>query len=94
MEVLFGTNDPEHSTVAFRGVTRVYTSIAPKDDKTKYIKDERARDAGIVMTPTTNQEKNKNVKYVYIVEFFDDSEPMILPTDEFVMSFVNEKDLF
>ena len=94
MFVLFGTNNPEYSTVAFRGVTRVYTSIASKDDKTKFIKDERVRNAGIIMTPTTKPKEDENVKYVYVVEFFDDSEPMVLPTDEFVMSFVNEKDLF
>ena len=94
MFVLFGTNNPEHSTVAFRGVTRVYTSIAPKNDKTKYIKDERVRDAGIIMSPTSKPREDENVKYVYVVEFFDGSEPMVLPTDEFVMSFVNEKDLF
>lgn len=93
MFVLFGTNDPEHSTVAFRGVTRVYTSIAPKYDKTKYIKDERACNAGIIMTPTTKPREYENVKYVYVVEFFDGSEPMVLSTDEFVMSFVTEKDL-
>lgn len=94
MFVLFGTNNPEHSTVAFRGVTRVYTSIAPKNDKMKYIKDERVRDAGIIMTQTSKPREDENVKYVYVVEFFDGSEPMVLPTDEFVMSFVNEKDLF
>ena len=94
MFVLFGTNNPEHSTVAFRGVTRVYTSIAPKNDKTKYIKYERVCDAGIIMAPTSKPREDENVKYVYVVEFFDGSEPMVLPTDEFVMSFVNEKDLF
>lgn len=94
MFVLFGTSDPEHNTVAFRGVTRVYTSIAPKDDKTKYIKLDGARDGGIVMTPSSKPREDENVKYVYVIEFFDNSKPMILPTDEFVMNFVNEKDLF
>ena len=94
MFVLFGTNDPEHNTVAFRGVTRIYMSIAPKDDKTKYIKHERVRDAGIIMTPSSKQREDENVKYVYVVEFFDNSEPMVLPADEVVMNFVNEKDMF
>ena len=94
MFVLFGTTNPEHNTVAFRGVTRIYTSIAPKDDKTKYIKLEGVRDAGIVMTPSSKPKEDENVKYVYVVEFFDNAEPMVLPTDEFVMNFVNEKDLF
>ena len=38
MFVLFGTNNPKCNTIAFKGVTRIYTSIAPKGDKTKYIK--------------------------------------------------------
>ena len=38
MFVLFGTNNPKCNTIAFKGVTRIYISIAPKDNKTKYIK--------------------------------------------------------
>lgn len=94
MFVLFGTNDTEHNTVAFRGVTRVYMSIAPKDDKTKYIKHDRIRDGGIVITPLSKLREDENVKHVYVVEFFDKSEPMVLPADKFVLNFVNEKDLF
>jgi hypothetical protein len=29
-----------------------------------------------------------------VVEFFDKSEPMILPTDKFIINFINEKGLF
>ena len=56
MFVLFGTNDPKCNTVAFKGVTRIYTSIAPKGDKAKYIKIE---DIESPMTPSSNQKKTK-----------------------------------
>jgi hypothetical protein len=92
MFVLFGTE--EHNTIAFRGVERIYISIAPKDDKMKYIKHDRIRDEGIVITPLSKLREDENVKCVYVVEFFDKSEPMILPTDKFIINFINEKGLF
>ena len=90
MFVMFGTNDPEHNTVAFRGVTRIYMSIAPKDDKTKYLEYERIRDTGFIMRPPSKPREDENVKFVYVLEFFDDSEPMVFPTDKFALSVVDE----
>ena len=89
MFVLFGTNNPKCNTIAFKGVTRIYISIVPKDDKTKYIKIE---DIESPMTPSSKPKENINTKCVYVVEFFDNSEPKVLPTDEFVIDFINEKD--
>lgn len=96
MFVLFGTDNPEQNTVAFRGVERIYMSIAPKEDKSKHVKFERLRCGGIVITPLSKlrEDEDGNVKHVYVVEFFDKSEPIILPTDKFVLNFVNEKDKF
>ena len=59
MFVLFGTNNPKCNTVAFKGVTRIYTSIAPKDDKTKYIKIE---DIESPMTPSSKPKENENTR--------------------------------
>lgn len=89
MFVLFGTNNPKCNTIAFKGVTRIYTSTAPKDDKTKYIKLENIEGP---VTPSSKPKENENTKRVYVVEFFDNSEPMVLPTDEFVINLINEKD--
>ena len=89
MFVLFGTNNLKCNTIAFKGVTRIYTSIAPKNKKTKYIKLE---DIEIPATPSSKPKENENVKSVYVVEFFDNSEPIVLPTDEFVINLINEKD--
>lgn len=89
MFVLFGTNNSKCNTIAFKGVTRIYTSIAPKDNKTKYIKLEDIKSPA---TPSSKPKENENIKYVYVVEFFDNSEPTVLPTDEFVINLINEKD--
>ena len=62
MFVLFGTNNPKCNTIAFKGVTRIYISIAPKDNKTKYIKIE---DIERVMTPSSKPKENENTKCVY-----------------------------
>ena len=94
MFVLFGTDNPEQNTVAFRGVERIYMTIASKEDKTKYVKYDRIRGSGIVITPLSKLREDENSKHVYVVEFFDKSEPMILPTDKFVLNFVNERDTF
>ena len=92
MFVLFGTNDPKCNTLAFRGVTLIYTSIAPKDDKTKYIKRDCTYDVGLISTPPSKLIQDENVQSVYVVEFFDNSEPKVLPTDEFMLNYINEKD--
>ena len=88
MNALFGTDNPEHNIIFFRGVELIYISIAPKDDKTKYIKHDRIRDGEIVITPLSKLREDENVKHVYVVEFFDNSEPKILPTDKFTLNFV------
>lgn len=96
MIALFGTDNPEQNTVAFRGVERIYMSIASKEDKSKHVKFERLHCGGIIITPLSKlrEDKDGNVKHVYVVEFFDKSEPVILSTDKFVLNFVNEKDKF
>lgn len=94
MFVLFGTNDQKCNVLAFRGVTRIYTSIAPKDDKTKYIKREYTYDVGLISTPPSKPIEDEKIKHVYVLEFFDNSEPKVLPTDEYMLNFINEKDSF
>ena len=89
MFVLFGTNNPKCNTMVFKGVTRIYTSIAPKDDKTKYVELEDIVD---LITPSSKPKENENAKLVYVVEFFDNSEPIVLPTEDFVINLINEKD--
>ena len=56
MFVLFGTNNPKCNSIAFKGVTRIYTSIAPKDDKMKYVELEDIAD---LITPSSKPKENK-----------------------------------
>ena len=59
MFVLFGTNNTKCNTIAFKGVIRIYTSIAHKDDKTKCIKLE---DIENPVTPPSTLKENKKRK--------------------------------
>lgn len=81
MNIVFGSSTSPTNTLAFRNVSRFYMSIAGEDDKYSYIRLEEHY--GII---TEQTEVPKNYMFVYVIEFFDKTEPVVLPVKDFVIN--------
>ena len=85
MTVLFGTSTSPTNVLQLRHVSKIYMSIAPVENKNKYI---RLEDLSGVITDKSPEIPNS--MFVYVVEFEDDSEPLSLPTKEFIVNCITQ----
>jgi len=81
MTVLFGTTTSPTNVLLLRHVSKIYMSIAPVEDKNKYI---RLEDLFGVITDKSPELPDS--MFVYVMEFEDDSKPFSLPTKEFIIN--------
>ena len=81
MTVLFGTSTSPTNVLLLRHVSKIYMSIAPVENKNKYI---RLEDLSGVITDKSPELPNS--MFVYVVEFEDNSEALSLPTKEFIIN--------
>lgn len=81
MTVLFGTSTSPTNVLWLRHVSKLYMSMAPVENKYKYISLE---DLFGVITDKTPEPTGG--MFVYVVEFEDDSETYSLPVKEFVIN--------
>jgi len=75
--------------VTLRNVKNVYMSIAPKDDNSLYIRQPDL--SGFISPDFYTSELSKTYRTVYVVEYNDNSEPWILPTDCVVINSITEE---
>lgn len=85
MTVLFGTSTSPTNILWLRHVSKIYMSIAPVENKNKYI---RLEDLSGVITDKSPE--LPNTMFVYVVEFEDDSEPLSLPVKEFIINHITQ----
>lgn len=75
--------------LTLKNVKNVYMSIAPKDDKFKYVRQPIL--SGFVTPDFYTSELSKTYMTVYVVEYNDNSEPWVLPTDNVVINAITEE---
>ena len=85
MTVLFGTSTSPTNVLLLHYVSKIYMSMAPVENKNKYI---RLEDLFGVMTDKSPELPNS--MFVYVVEFEDDSEPLSLPAKEFIINHITQ----
>ena len=76
--------------VKLRNVKLIYLSMAPREDKLRYVKFEDLQ--GFFTPEFHTSDLNKKFATVYVVEFDNDVKPMVLPTDKFTLNAITEKD--
>ncbi len=81
MTVLFGSDKSPTGLLKCQCVDKVYISVAPKSDKFRYI---RFYNLSGVITPSSNV-GNDNMT-VYVVEFTNGVEPLVLPTEDYLIN--------
>lgn len=84
MTVLFGSDKSPTGLLKCECVDKVYISVAPKNDKFRYI---RFNNLPGVITPSSNVGPDNMT--VYVVEFTDGTdEPLVLPTEDYLINAV------
>lgn len=76
--------------VKFRNVKLIYLSMAPREDKHRYVKFEDLQ--GFFTPEFYTSDLSKKLATVYVVEFDNGVEPMVLPTDKFALNAITERD--
>jgi hypothetical protein len=85
MSILFGTSTSPTNVLLLRHVSKIYMSMAPVDNKYKYISLEDL--FGII---TDKSPEPIGGMFVYVVEFEDDSKPLSLPAKEFIINHITQ----
>lgn len=83
MKILFGSSTSPTNTLALRMVSKIYMSMAPKDNKYHYKEQE---DLFGIITDTSPEPIGG--MFVYVVEFYDNSKPLVLPKEKFVLNLI------
>ena len=65
-------------------VDKIYLSIAPKEDKFKYVRLDQLQ--GFFTPEFYASELSKKYMTIYVVEFYNDHEPIVLPTDKYTLN--------
>lgn len=77
--------------VKLRNVKLVYLSMVPREeDKRRYVKFEDLQ--GFFTPEFYTSDLSKKLATVYVVEFDNGVEPMVLPTDKFTLNAITEKE--
>lgn len=84
MKILFGSSTSPSNTLLLKGVKKCYASMAPKDNKYKYIEQE---DLFGIITDTSPEPIGG--MFVYVIEFYDD-KPLVLPMKNFIINSILE----
>lgn len=82
MTVLFGSDKSPSGLLKCQCVDKVYISIAPKNDKFRYIRFDNLPPG--VITPSSNVGDSNMT--VYVVEFTNSVEPIVLPTKDYLIN--------
>ena len=65
-------------------VDKIYLSIAPKEDKYRYVKLDQLQ--GFFTPDFYTSKLSKKYMTVYVVEFYNDHEPIVLPTVKYTFN--------
>ena len=76
--------------VRFRNVKLVYLSMAPKEVKCNYVKLDQLQ--GFFTPEFYTSELSEKYMTVYVVEFDNGAEPMVLPTDKFTLNAITKEE--
>lgn len=88
MTVLFGSDKSPTGLLKCECVDKVYISVTPKNDKFRYIRFDNLRG---VITPSSNVGPDNMT--VYVVEFTNGVEPLVLPTEDYLINVVVDNKL-
>ena len=87
MTVLFGSDKSPSGLLKCECVDKVYISIAPKNNKFQYVRFDNLQG---VITPSSNVGNDNMI--VYVVEFINGAEPIVLPAKDYLVNaFVENK---
>lgn len=87
MTVLFGSDKSPSGLLKCECVDKVYISIAPKNNKFRYVRFDNLQG---VITPSSNVGNDNMI--VYVVEFINGAEPIVLPAKDYLVNaFVENK---
>ncbi len=87
MTVLFGSDKSPSGLLKCECVDKVYISIAPKNNKFRYVRFDNLQG---VITPSSNVGNDNMI--VYVVEFINGAEPIVLPAEDYLVNtFVENK---
>lgn len=93
MTIVFGSNESPTGLLKVTNVSRVYITLALKNNKFKYF-DIEDRLPFNYLTPSSNInelfEDGEKFMTVYIVEFINDNKPLVLPTEDFLINGITE----
>lgn len=88
MTVLFGSDKSPTGLLKCECVDKVYISVTPKNDKFRYIRFDNLQG---VITPSSNVGPDNMT--VYVVEFTNGVEPLVLPTEDYLINVVVDNKL-
>ena len=86
LELLTGEDKEETGAMPLKleFVDKIYLSVAPKEDKFKYVRLDQLQ--GFFTPEFYTSELSKKYITVYVVEFYNDHEPIVLPTDKYTFN--------
>ena len=85
-KLLTGKDEEETGAIPVKleFVDKIYLSIAPKEDKYKYVRLDQLQ--GFFTPEFYTSELSKKYMTVYVAEFYNDHEPIVLPTDKYILN--------
>ena len=88
LKFLTGEDKEETSAIPLKleFVDKIYLSVAPKEDKFRYVRLDQLQ--GFFTPDFYTSELSKKYMTVYVVEFYNDHEPVVLPTDKYTFNAV------
>ena len=92
MTIIFGSNKSPTGILKVTNVSRMYITLALKDNVRKYIDLDRLPFRFLTPSSNINEMFDDGEKWmtVYIVEFIDDDKSLVLPTEDYLINRITE----